>query len=255
MNTIKISKGSAQMIGHAGLQGLESPNTNAGFIAAGNRSYWGIETDVRVTKDKKIVVIHNSSTLAITGIDKTVEESTLEELQQLPVYDRPFFWDMKNYGLVPQEGKYRSDLRIPSLSEYVSICKRYEKKAVLELKCPMAEEDLAAVVEEFRQQDYLEHAVFISFYWDNLISIRKYAPGQPVQYITDETFDFTDEFLDKAAEQQIDQDVHIFAITEELISRIHARGLKVNCWTVDWPDKAEKIAKWGVDYITSDILE
>lgn len=255
MNTIRIDKKNARMIAHAGLQGLESPNTCAGFVAAGNRSYFGIETDVRVTKDGKIVVIHNSDTEDITGVKCVVEECTLEELQQLLVYDRPFFWDMENYGLQPQEGKFRSDLRIPSLAEYVSICKRYEKVAVLELKSQMDAQAIATVVEEFRRQDYLEHAIFISFFWENLVELRKLAPEQPVQFLTDEKMDFTEEFLDRVVENRFDLDIHIFTTTKELVERLHARGITVNCWTVDWPDKAERVAAWGVDYITTDILE
>ena len=42
MDTIKLYTGKTQMVAHAGLMGMESANTNAGFIAAGNRSYWGL---------------------------------------------------------------------------------------------------------------------------------------------------------------------------------------------------------------------
>ena len=62
MNTIKISKGSTKMIAHRGLSGLETENSIQAFIAAGNRSYYGVETDVHVTKDGKFVVIHDDAT-------------------------------------------------------------------------------------------------------------------------------------------------------------------------------------------------
>ena len=42
---------------------------------------------------------------------------------------------------------------------------------------------------------------------------------------------------------------------KELIDRLHAAGIKVNCWTVDDPADGERLAEWGVDYITSNILE
>ena len=35
----------------------------------------------------------------------------------------------------------------------------------------------------------------------------------------------------------------------------HEKGLVINCWTVDDPARAEDLAAWGVDYITSNILE
>jgi glycerophosphoryl diester phosphodiesterase len=39
------------------------------------------------------------------------------------------------------------------------------------------------------------------------------------------------------------------------VERIHARGIKVNVWTCDWPDRAQQLIDWGVDYITSNIIE
>ena len=120
METIRISKGKTQMVAHAGLGGLEMANTNAGFIAAGNRSYYGIETDVHITKDKEVVVVHDDNMLRISGVDMVVEESTLAELQQLTLYDEPFFYEMEKYGVRVQKGIRRSDLHTPSLRHYMS---------------------------------------------------------------------------------------------------------------------------------------
>lgn len=255
MDTIKINKRNTRMVAHAGLAGLEMANTNAGFIAAGNRSYFGIETDVRVTKDKQIVVVHDGDLKSISGQDISVEDSTLEELQKIMLYDRPFFYGMEEYGYTVQEGVFRSDLRTPSLGEYIRICKKYGKTAVLELKSPMNAEEIAIVVEQIRQQEYLDQVIFISFYWDNLVEIRKLLPDQTVQYLTGMETEFTDSFIQKVAENHFDLDIHVFTTTKEVIDRLHAAGIKVNCWTVDWPDRAEMIAEWGADYITSNILE
>ena len=61
MDTIKFTeKGNVKMIAHRGLSGLERENTNAAFVAAGQRSYYGIETDVHVTADEKYIIIHEN---------------------------------------------------------------------------------------------------------------------------------------------------------------------------------------------------
>ncbi|MBE5775575.1 MAG: glycerophosphodiester phosphodiesterase, partial [Clostridiales bacterium] len=62
MNTIKIDHGNVKMVAHRGVSGLELENTNAAFVAAGNRSYYGIETDVHVTLDGKFVCFHDDNT-------------------------------------------------------------------------------------------------------------------------------------------------------------------------------------------------
>ena len=239
MNTIKIDSKEVKMVAHRGVSGLELENTNAAFVAAGNRSYYGIEPDVHVTKDKKIVVVHDDNMKRISGVDKIVEESTLEELQAIPLYDK-------------EEGKYRTDLHAPVLSEYIGICKKYGKTAVLELKNRMEPEDIAQIVEEIRQQDYLDGVIFISFAWENLTDLRKLVPGQKAQFLTG---DNDEALVKKLVEHEMDLDIHYKSLTKELLDVLHANGREVNCWTVDDAQEAEKLVSWGVDYLTSNILE
>ena len=59
MNTIKFDKKDTRVIAHRGLSGLEKENTNSAFVAAGNRSYYGIETDIHRTKDGHFVINHD----------------------------------------------------------------------------------------------------------------------------------------------------------------------------------------------------
>ena len=59
MNTVKIDKYFRGMIAHRGLSGIETENTLPAFIAAANRSYFGIECDVHASKDGKIIVTHD----------------------------------------------------------------------------------------------------------------------------------------------------------------------------------------------------
>ena len=51
MNTIKINKKNVKIVAHRGLSGIEVENTNAAFVAAGNRSYYGIETDIYMSQE------------------------------------------------------------------------------------------------------------------------------------------------------------------------------------------------------------
>ena len=56
METLKIEKNNVKMIAHRGLSGLEKENTAVAFVAAGNKSFYGIETDIHLTKDNVFVV-------------------------------------------------------------------------------------------------------------------------------------------------------------------------------------------------------
>lgn len=239
MDTIKIEKQNVKMVAHRGVSGLEMENTNAAFVAAGNRSYFGIETDIHVTKDKKIVVIHDDNLKRVAGVDKVVEESTLDELQAIPLFDKA-------------EGVYRTDLHTPVLADYISICKKYGKTAVLELKNRMEPEDIAQIVEQIRLKEYLDGVIFISFSWENLIDLRKIVPGQKAQFLTE---DNDEALVKKLVENRLDLDIYYKSLTKELVNVLHQNGLEVNCWTVDSAEEAQVLVSWGVDYITSNILE
>ena len=101
-DTIKLGAG-VRMIAHRGVSGLERENTNAAFIAAGNRSYYGVETDIHRTADGKYIVIHDDTTDRVAGISCTVEETDFDTLRALRMTDL--------------EGNPRGDLMFPSLQE------------------------------------------------------------------------------------------------------------------------------------------
>ena len=227
------------MIAHRGLSGIETENTNAAFIAAGNRSYYGIETDVHRTADGKIVVCHDNDLKRIAGVDISVETSTLAELQSIVLFDK-------------DGTKDRNDLRLTVLENYIAICKRYEKHCVLELKSVFTDAEIRQIIDIIRSYDYLERVTFISFYYDNLQKIRKYLPDQSAQFLFTAV---TDELIDRLLADRMDIDIHYQALTKELVTQLHEKGFVVNCWTVDNPERAAELISWGVDQITSNILE
>ena len=84
MNTIPFEKKEkVKMIAHRGVSGLEFENTCAAFVAAGNRSYYGIETDIHRTKDGQYIVYHDDNLVRLLGDERVVEEMTFEELRKL----------------------------------------------------------------------------------------------------------------------------------------------------------------------------
>ena len=73
-----------------------------------------------------------------------------------------------------------------------------------------------------------------------------------MQYLFSEV---TDEIIERVARDKMDVDVEHKSLTEQNIKAFHEKGIKVNCWTVDNKERAETLISWGVDYITSNILE
>lgn len=241
MDTVKLEKKQVKMIAHRGLSGIERENTNAAFVAAGNRSYFGIETDVHKTADGRFVILHDETTLRVTegAVDIDVEQQPYSAVADLCLPDRT--------------GRIRKDLKIPLLDEYIRICKQYEKVCVLELKNAFTREDLVQIVSIIRQEGYLEQVIFISFVLENCTIIRELLPQQPVQWLLKE--EITDEILETLCRYRLDVDNYYQCLNEASIAKLHERDILVNCWTCDDPAEAEVLIRAGIDQITSNILE
>ncbi len=242
MNTKKIIAPNVKMVAHRGLSGIERENTCPAFLAAANRSYFGIETDVHVTKDGKFVIIHDETTTRVSceSVRINVEESTWDEIRNIVLPDK--------------DGSFvRQDIRIPLLSEYIAICKKYSKIPVLELKNTFARDDMKRMIEEIKTQDYLESVTFISFSWENCVNLREFLPEASIQWLTGEWI--SDGRLEELKSYNFALDIYYGRLDEEKVKLLHDNGIEVNCWTCDDPEAGERLAAWGVDYITSNILE
>ena len=123
---------------------------------------------------------------------------------------------------------------------------------VEELKSAFTDEEIAEIIRRIESFDYLSGITFISFNYDNLPKVRAIRPEAVCQFLTG---DVSDEMIARLVGDKLDIDAYHEPLTEERIAALHAAGIRINCWTVDNKERAEQLAGWGVDYITSNILE
>lgn len=239
MDTIKFRKNNVKIIAHRGVSGLECENSLPAFVGAGNRSYYGIESDTWITADDKFVMIHDGKTGRVSNKDLVIKDSTLEELSVVKLNDM-------------EQGVTRGDLCIPTLEEYFKICKRYDKIAVLELKNDYKFELFPKMIETIRSFDYIDKTVFISFGKTNVLEIRKLLPKANIQFLM---VDWDEKEIDWLKENNFGLDIYHKSVTKELVDLIHSKGLEINCYTVNEKERGEELVEMGVDYITTNILE
>lgn len=239
MNTIRFNKKNVQLVAHRGLSGLEPENTISAFVAAANRDYFGIETDVHVTADGQFIVIHDDDTGRVGDRKLPVEGSTLQQLKEV--------------NLLDLDGGNRSDLRIPMLTEYLRICAKYGKTAVLELKNAFTREDIEKMLVIIQENIPDDQIIFISFDYNNMRILRELLPEARLQFLTSDPVN--EDLIARLKAHKLDLDIYFSRLNQANIELLHAHGIEVNCWTADHPEKAELLAQWGVDYITTNILQ
>ena len=239
MDTLRLSDPKPRMIAHRGCSGLEMENSAAAFEAAGRRSYWGIETDVHVTKDGQFIIIHDDTTGRVATKNLPVERTDFDALRALRL----------RVGCGQQQP---SDQQLPTLPEYIRICKAYGKFSVLELKNPLHPRYIDGIIALIREEGWLDRTVFISFSLENLIHLRARLPWQPAQFLVETPIAGLRDIL---LRHRLGLDIDERLATEELVWDLRARDIEVNVWTVDTPKAARRFTDWGVNYITTNILE
>ncbi len=242
--TIRIAdKKNTRIVAHRGCSSIERENTIAAFIAAGNRTQYGMECDVHVTKDGKYLIYHDDRTSRLCNADLVIEENYFDVLRALK---------LKKSNTDERDTQFSDILKIPTLVEYLEVLEHYERVAVIELKNRMPIENIREIIDTCKQYYRLENIIFISFCFENLVDVRRIVPDQKVQFLIGE---FEEGLVEKLAAQKFDVDIGYWKLTKEQVNAFHAAGIEVNCWTCDDLADAQKLIEWGVEYITSNTLE
>ena len=238
MDSIKIEHKECNFIAHRGLSGVELENTIQSFTLAGQKSYFGIETDVHVTRDKKFVIFHDDNTNRLSKINKVIENSNFDELINIPLNDCNI--------------KKNETYHMPSLDDYIKIVKKYSKIGVLELKNDMNKSDIESIIKVVKSFEWLNNMIFISFSKQNIIFLKEIDASLKCQLLVKKIDNSILEFLKK---YDVGVDANYEFIDKKIVEAIHKIGKEVNCYTVNTVEDAKKLISYNVDYITTNILE
>ena len=182
------------------------------------------ELDVHLSRDGRLVVIHDASTKRTAKVDKPVVEQTAAELKALGV---------------------------PALEEVVADVPA-GKRLFIEIKCgPEAVPELARVLKDRPPERF----AIIAFQADTLKKAKQRLPAIPAYWLAGYKAEVKlDDLLAKAKAEGFDGlDLnHQFPIDAAFVKRIRDAGLKLYTWTVNDPEVARRQAAAGVDGITTD---
>lgn len=229
---------SVKMIAHRGFSVRERENTAAAFIAAGNRSFYGIECDIRLTRDDVFVVCHDADTGRVAPEKHAIRDLTYQELLAVNLYDTDH--EPKPY------------LKVPTLREYLTIAMKYRKHCFIELKPKFSDDELKRFLEEISLYGSVDMITVISFNYSNLARLRKLSPDLSMQFLMGE---LPEDAIALCESIGAGADVHYKNVAKKDIARFHKHGIAVNVWTIDDPTIARQFARWKVDYITTNALE
>ena len=200
-----------------------------------------IETDVRLTQDGVLVIIHNADTKAYCSVNKEIKSSTYAELCELDMAEN---FRKANKLTLEQCPK----LRIARLDEALDLILR-ERRARLSIqpKCDCVDKVMALV----RQKGAIGWVGFNDGSAHLMSQAKRLEPSVPIFW--DRHNSDLSKDIPFAKERGFETRVmHNGDATPENVKMLHDAGFKVGVWTVNRPGDLERFLDMGVDRIYTD---
>lgn len=204
-----------------------------------------LEIDVRLSKDRQLVLMHDARVNRTTNGRGKVSHYTVAELKQLDA--RADF------------EKGSAGTQIPTLAEVLAL-PRGDIGLIIELKdhgklAGVAEQQLLAMLAAHKP----EHIILKSFDREQLMRLRAAAPQYPQLYVMvghfpglNLTIAGSPSFHDPLQEPVEWLQWHRWFVSRERIDAAHAAGKRVVAWSVNDDDDIREMIALGVDGIETD---
>lgn len=233
------------LIAHRG-ESYDAPeNTITAINLAWLQNADAVEIDIHLTKDNEIVVIHDSNTKRTSGVSSVVKFRSLEELKKLDVGS--------------SKGEKWINERIPVLQEVLKIIPP-EKSIFIEIKCGI---ELFDALKNVLETSALNNSQIklIGFDLRVMSSLKKSFPLYDVYWckrIDKEKIILTQQGWDKIITAVKENNLdglnlsYSGCLNKRIVEIIKSNDIKLFVWTINDPQKVNKLISYGVDGIMSD---
>lgn len=165
---------------HRGMWYLAPENTLASLLCAKACGFGGVEFDIRFTSDSVPVIIHD------TTINRTARTKTWETVEnEIYVEDVTYQDLVNNYYF---DGTYKAKQNIPTLEQYVKMCKVLGLKCIAEIawasNTDYTREQVNWIVQTIINLSYLDNVLFTSYDLRYLKYAYDYNENCKIAYIT-----------------------------------------------------------------------
>ncbi len=229
--------GPLKVIAHRGASHLAPENTLASVELAWRLGADAVEVDVRLTRDGRIVAIHDETTDRTAGTHLEVAAAHSSQLRRLDVgrHKHPKF----------------AGERIPYLEEVLQTVPP-GRQLFVEIKC--GPEILPPLVQTIASSGKRPQVVTIGFDLVTVRAAKAALPDVPAYWLCDKRVlvSYDRSLAEKAKAGGVDGlDVHWSGLTRRFIRAVKAAGLQLYIWTVDDPVQALRLKALGADGVTT----
>jgi len=211
-------------IGHRGAKGHKPENTLVSFEKAIDLNVDGVELDVHLSSDGKLIVIHDGTIDRTTNGKGLVNQFTASELQK--------------HG-------------IPTLTEVLDLANR-QCFVNIELKGIGTEKPVIELIEHYilYKKWFYNDFLVSSFDWKMLEDVHFLDPRIRIGLLTEDAIEEAVAFAKKIKAFSIHPDYVL--LSKENVALMQDNGFEVYPWTVNSIEDIQKIKSFNVNGIISD---
>jgi glycerophosphoryl diester phosphodiesterase len=199
-----------------------------------------IETDMHLTRDVRVVAIHDSTLDRTTNGKGLVHLQSLEEIRAL---DAGAWFGSRSAESFAGE-------RVPTLNEILQFAKERDVIFYLEIKSDSAWGVEHAVVAALRDTGEAARVVILSFDPATLESVYRLDNTLMTGYLCEHPANDLVERTVRAGARQIVPRGDL--VTPSLVEKAHHAGLQVVAWTINEADQMRRLIAAGTDGIMTD---
>lgn len=227
------------VIAHRGASAYAPENTMSAFKKALDMGAGGIELDVHLSKDGRIVVIHDERIDRTSNGKGMVRDFTLDELKNLDFGS----WFSQEYA-----GE-----RIPLLEEVLELLNGWDGLLNIEIKSgivlyPGIENKLVELVKKYHMDSKV---IYSSFNHYSLAELKRIDPEAKIGLLYGEGLIDPWEYALRVGAYAIHP--VFYAVVPDIVKGCRENGIAVNTFTVDHPEHILRMAEAGVDGIITNV--
>jgi glycerophosphoryl diester phosphodiesterase len=227
-------------IAHRGASGHAPENTMAAFRRAVELGATFIETDLQITRDARVIALHDFTLDRTTNSKGQPHLMTLDEIRALDAGS----W-FKGQG----NGDFSAE-RIPTLEEVLDFAQEHDLIFYLEIKSGPAWGVEHAVAAALRTKNASARVVILSFEPAALDAVHRLDGALMTGLLCEHpSGDLVERTVRAGARQLVARGD---LITPAVVEKANHAGLQVVAWTINEPEQMRRLIEIGVNGIISD---
>ncbi len=211
-----------------------------------------LEMDINMTKDGRIILMHDTTVDRTTNGSGAIPDLTLTEIQALEVGVN---WSQDDGQTYPYRGQ---GLSVITLDDVFERFPNYPMVIEIKQSDPIMVDPFCNLIQEY---DMEEKIIVASFNDDTIQTFRRLCPnvatapgGDEVRNYVLLNFAFLSQILtpDYQVFQVPTDSGGITVINERFVNAAHNRNIQVQVWTINDPAEMQRLIDLGVDGIMTD---